>query len=217
NGTPSRSLARIRLSDGALVPGFTAPKLNGRVKDLRLSGGRLFVAGTFGYVADRPQAALATVDPKTGAFDPFQGLTFSGPCNGGVLQVMKMDVTPDGSRLVAIGNFTKVVDQSRPQIAVLDHTGQRARLTDWHTDFYSAQCSSSFDSYMRDLDIAPDGSYFVVSATGSYAGGPPGPCDTTARFETGARGSNLKPTWVNYTGGDTTYAVAVTGTVVYVG
>jgi len=217
NGTPSRSLARIRLSDGALVPGFTAPKLNGRVKDLRLSGGRLFVAGTFGYVADRPQAALATVDPKTGAFDPFQGLTFSGPRNGGVLQVMKMDVTPDGSRLVAIGNFTKVEDQSRPQIAVLDLTGQRARLADWHTDFYSAQCSSSFDSYMRDLDIAPDGSYFVVSTTGSYAGGPPGPCDTTARFETGARGSNLKPTWVNYTGGDTTYAVAVTGTAVYVG
>src|SRR5690606_17453261 len=48
-------------------------------------------------------------------------------------------------------------------------------------------------------------------------GGPPGPCDTTARFEIGAVGDNIAPTWVDYTGGDTSTAVAITGTAVYTG
>lgn len=41
-------------------------------------------------------------------------------------------------------------------------------------------------------------------------------CDTAARFETGARGA-VEPTWVNHTGGDSLYAVAATGSAVYVG
>ncbi len=69
---------------------------------------------------------------------------------------------------------------------------------------------------MRDLDISPDGSYVVVTTTGGYWDGPPTACDTSARFETGATGV-VQPTWVDYTGGDTTYAVAVTGEAVYVG
>jgi hypothetical protein len=69
---------------------------------------------------------------------------------------------------------------------------------------------------MRDLDISPDGTYAVVSTTGAY-GGSTGPCDETSRWEMGATGSGQVPTWTNYTGGDTTYAVAITGTVVYVG
>jgi hypothetical protein len=71
---------------------------------------------------------------------------------------------------------------------------------------------------MRDLDFSPDGSLFVVSTTGAYRGYQNTiPCDTTMRWETSATGESVQPTWVNYTGGDTTYAVAVTGSAVYVG
>lgn len=42
-------------------------------------------------------------------------------------------------------------------------------------------------------------------------------CDTAARFETYAKGSNIRPTWINATGGDSLYAVAVTGAAVFVG
>nr|BFE85622.1 hypothetical protein GCM10020093_082230 [Planobispora longispora] len=51
------------------------------------------------------------------------------------------------------------------------------------------------------------------------SGGPGGPrrlCDSAARFETYARGET-GPTWVNFTGGDSLYSVAVTGAAVYVG
>ena len=217
NGKASKSLAKIDLANGQLTAGFTPPAMDGRVKDLRLTAGRLWVAGHFGTIAGRTQPALATLNPTTGAYDAYQQLVFGGPRNGGVLQVMKMDVTPDGTRLVAIGNFSTVGGQPRAQIVMLDLAGSTARLANWQTDFYVPDCNPSFDSYMRDLDIAPDGSYFVVTTTGGYQNGPPKPCDTSSRWETGATGTALAPTWVDYTGGDTLYAVAVTGEAIYIG
>jgi hypothetical protein len=68
---------------------------------------------------------------------------------------------------------------------------------------------------MRDVDVSPDGSYFVVVTTGAYRAG--SLCDAAARWETAATGPGQQPTWVDYTGGDTLYSVAVTGTAVYVG
>ncbi|GAA5023192.1 PKD domain-containing protein [Actinopolymorpha pittospori] len=215
-GRPAKSLARIDIANGQLTSGFTIPTLDGRVKDLRLAGGRLWLAGTFVYVAGHRQPGLATINPATGAFDSFNRLVFAGPQNGGVMQIMKIDVTPDASRLVAIGNFTLVGDQRRVQIAMLNLSGTQASVANWQTEFYSATCSASFDSYMRDIDIAPDGSYFVVTTTGAYKA-PPAPCDTVSRFETGTQGTGITPTWTSYTGGDTFYAVAATGTAVYVG
>ena len=37
------------------------------------------------------------------------------------------------------------------------------------------------------------------------------------RFETANVSSTAQPTWINWTGGDTLYSVAVTGPAVYVG
>jgi PKD repeat protein len=214
----SRSLARVNLSNGALTTGFRPPVMNGRVKDLRLTGNRLWVGGTFSTIAGQAQPALATLNPNTGAFDPYMRLQFADPRGGGVLQVLKQDVTGNGSRFVAIGNFDTVDGRSRPQLVVLDLTGATAQVADWATQTYAPNCASAFDSYLRDLDISPDGSYFVVSTTGAYRGYANNtPCDTTMRFELGATGESVPPTWLNYTGGDTTYAVAVTGTAVYVG
>ncbi|MGH3486419.1 MAG: PKD domain-containing protein, partial [Actinopolymorphaceae bacterium] len=218
NGQPVKSLARINLADGKLTSGFTTPALNGRVKDLKLVKGRLWIAGTFGYVGGKKQAALATLNPATGALDPYQSVVFSGQRTAaGFLQILKIDITPDGSRLVAIGDFTAVDGQPRTQIAMLDLGGTKASVANWKTDFYTSTCNASFPTYMRDVDLAPDGSYFVVVTTGGYQGGPPASCDTAARFETGASGAGVTPTWVDYTGGDTHFSVAITGTAVYVG
>lgn len=68
---------------------------------------------------------------------------------------------------------------------------------------------------MRDVDFAPNGSYFVVATTGSNR--PNRLCDTVTRWETGDRGAGLQPTWANWSGGDSFTAVAVTGTAVYGG
>jgi PKD repeat protein len=216
DGAPRKVLARLDVNTGQPVPGFT-PDVDARVKDLRLAGGRLWIGGNFDLVDGVPQNALATLDPDTGRRDAFQSLPFSGVQNDGTTLVYKMDVTPDGSKLVAVGNFTSVGGQSRPQIVMLDLTGATASLADWQTNGYAPACSSSFDSYMRDVDVSPDGTFFVVSTTGSATGGTSKMCDTQARWETSATGTDLKPTWATYTGGDTTYAVEVTGSAVYVG
>jgi PKD repeat protein len=215
DGVARKVLTRVDINTGQPVAGFT-PNLDARVKDLRLAGGRLWVAGNFAVADGVARPALATLNPDTGRRDDFQSLAFAGTQNGGTTLVYKMDVTPDGSKLIAVGNFTSVAGQSRPQIVMLDLTGSTARLADWQTSRYAAACSSSFDSYMRDVDISPDGSYFVVSTTGA-AGGTSKLCDAQVRWETSATGTDLQPTWVTYTGGDTTYAIEITDSVVYVG
>jgi PKD repeat protein len=101
-------------------------------------------------------------------------------------------------------------------VFMLNLTGASAAVENWQTNFYNTACSGSFQTYMRDLDISPDGSYFVITTTGAY-GGAGTACDSSARFNTNARGSGLNYYWLNNTGGDTTYAVAITGTAVYVG
>jgi PKD repeat protein len=216
SGVGSPSTARIDAGTGALITAFKAPKLDGRIKDLRLVGNRLWLAGYFTTVEGHPQVALATVNATTGAYDPYMGLAIAGVHNGGIPTVIKLDVSPNGSSLVAIGNFNTIQGVQHHQVFMLNLTGAAATVENWQTNFYNTACSRSFQTYMRDLDFSPDGSYFVISTTGAY-GGAGTACDSTARFNTSARGSNLSYYWLDNTGGDTTYAVAITGTAVYVG
>jgi PKD repeat protein len=216
NGKSTKSLTELSLSDGSTVTAFKTPSNNGKVKDLRLAGGNLWVAGSFTIMGGVAQTGLTTLNPITGAPTPYMRLQVAGTWNGGTTTVAKIDVTPDGSRLVAIGNFITVGGVSRAQVFMLDLTGATAQLANWQTNFYTSHCSNSFDSYLRDLDISPDGSFMVISTTGAY-GGSTSACDETSRWNFSATGSGLTPAWTDYTGGDTTYAVAITGTAVYTG
>ncbi|MGH8975039.1 MAG: hypothetical protein ACRD0C_17785, partial [Acidimicrobiia bacterium] len=97
---------------------------------------------------------------------------------------------------------------------------QTSRFDDRHTntavDRDGFWCRTETETFLRDVDFSPDGRYFVVVTTGwSTDRGPL--CDAASRWETSARGSGLQPTWVDWTGGDTLTAVAVTDGVVYVG
>ena len=216
-GVARSRLARVRLSDGSVIASFDAGEIPAVVKDLRLSSGRLWVAGSFASVDGQNQGALATLDPESGTVLPFMKAAVTGVHNGGVTNVAKIDVTSDGSRLVAIGNFAAVGGAPRVQLVMLDLTGATAVVADYATGFFRSACrSAAFDTYLRDVDFSPDGSFYVVSTTGGY-GGVTAPCDTTSRFETGATGTAITPSWVDSTGGDTTYAVEVTDSVVYVG
>lgn len=214
-GVARKNLARIRLSDGAVMTTFNAGDVAGEVRDLRLSNNRLWVAGAFTAIAGRTQRALATLYPSSGAYHPHMNLPVAGVHNGGVTTVTKIDVNAAGTRLIAIGNFRTLNAVTNQQLFMLDLSGTSAAAASFRTQFFSAVCATAFDTYTRDLDFSPDGSFFVVSTTGAY-GGDTGPCDMTARFETSAGGAAV-PSWVNYTGGDTTYAVEITGSVVYTG
>ncbi|TMR97353.1 hypothetical protein [Nonomuraea basaltis] len=207
NNTSSRALARLRLSDGALVPGFAPRIRGGTVTALARQGGKLYVGGDF----IGPREALARLDAATGVADPGFGITPGAPLTSGV-KIYSLAVAR--GRLAVDGTFTTLDGHSRPQLGLIDISGPVARVAPWRTEAYARKCASAFPSYVRGLDFSPDGRYFAVVTTGGARGGM---CDTAARFETYARGSDIRPTWVNATGGDSLYAVAVTEAAIYVG
>jgi len=216
SGDTRKKVAEVNVTTGANVAGFRNVAANAIVKDLRLVDGRLWVAGAFTSISGSAQAKLATLNATTGNADGYMGLAITGTHNNGTSQVTKIDVDSSGEHLVGIGNFTTVDSQSREQIFMLDTSGSSATLANWETDFYKEQCASVFNTYMRDLDFSPDGSYFIVTTTGAYHGATSA-CDTQARYNMSHTGTGITADWLETTGGDTTYAVEATGSAVYVG
>ncbi|HET9517105.1 MAG TPA: hypothetical protein VFO77_05205, partial [Actinoplanes sp.] len=160
----------------------------------------------------RRHALLARLNATTGAVDQsFQ--VDAGVARTGQPLIWGMAVSPDGSTLVAVGNFTVVNGQARNQVVMVDLAGTPT-VADWSTDRYVLPCASkTFPFYARDVDFSDDGSYFAIAADGSLREG--AYCDTITRWETGARGSNLDATWVDQTGRDSVTAIEATDNVVY--
>jgi hypothetical protein len=217
--TKTAKVAHLDATTGAVISTFKVAKLNGLVHDMQLINGRLYVGGNFTTVAGLPNTLLAALNPTTGANTGHLNLAFSDLWNGGTLDVKHFDVSDNGATLVAVGNWRNVNGQSRPQIVMIDTSGATATLSGWATTRFTTNCSSSFDTYMRDVDIAPSGDYFVVAATGAYSGGVNSGtlCDSVSRWELGATTGGQNPSWVDYTGGDTLTQVKVTGPAIYVG
>lgn len=222
NGAASTArVARINATTGAVITTFKSPPPNKAINDMQLINNKLYIGGSFTKVGTATRTLMAALDPTTGADTGTVGLTFSGTWNGGSIAIKHFDISDNGQTLVAIGNFRNVNGQSRPQIAKIDLTGanQAASLSSWATTRYSTTCGQSFDTYMRDVDIAPNGQYFVVGTTGAYSGGINSGtlCDGYARWELAATGAGQNPSWIDYTGGDTVTQIKVAGNVIYVG
>lgn len=215
-GVSVSNLAKVRISDGSVVTSFNPGAITGQIKDLRIANGQLWVAGGFTHVKGTAQKALATLNPNTGALTNFFRGAIAGVHNSGYTTVTKIDTNPQEDRLVAIGNFDTLNGDKNRQLFVLNTDGATATAAALRTKFYETRCATAFDSYMRDVDVSPNGKYFVVSTTGAY-GGSATACDTTARFDFDNTGDDVRPSWINTTGGDTTYGVEVTDRVVYVG
>jgi hypothetical protein len=207
-----RVLPLLRLSDGSPVARFDAQVRGGTVTSLARIGRRLYVGGDFTGVGPVTRTALAGLDAVTGSVDPTFAIRPDGP-RGGRIRIHALSLSH--GRLAVGGDFATLDGLSRPQLGLIDVAASPAAVAPWRTGAYRGRCRSDFPSYVRGLDFAPDGSYLAVVTTGG-PGGPDRMCDTAARFETGAR-DEVRPTWVNHTGGDSLYAVAATGAAVYVG
>ena len=220
NGGTAKRIAKLDPTSGLAVPGFNANISSGAsVLSMQMSQGTLYIGGAFSVINGQSRGRLAALNPATGAVDPSLNVSFDGKHNGGQIRVAKLTISPDGSRLVAIGNFITANGLDRRQIAMVDLTTSPKTVANWETDRFKATCASRFDTYMRDVDFSPDGTYFVVATTGAFVGGANAGvlCDTTTRWEINATGQALQPTWADYTGGDTTWSVAATGSAIYVG
>ncbi|MGK5681303.1 PKD domain containing protein [Actinoplanes sp. URMC 104] len=213
NGTAQRGITRLTMG-GQRVSAFGAKIGWGDVRALQARGSRLYAAGTFQEINGVRRAGLARLSATTGAVDTGFDAKLTSPGLART-RVEHFDISPDGRRLVAVGALLRASGYDRTQIAMFDVSGPSAQLTSWYTDAYKPQCMKGFDTYLRQVKFSPDGSYFVVAATGR-ASSPDRLCDSAARFEAGGTGRH-NPTWVQRTGGDSLYAVAVTGSAVYLG
>lgn len=220
NGVAAPRVARVDAATGARVAGFTPAALNNQVNDMRLVGNRLILGGAFQTVGGVTRRALAALNATTGAADASVNLRVEGArkTTSGATSPVKieaLDVSADGRRLVFVGNFSSVAGVARHQLAVANLSDTGATLSGWSTLRYQPQCAASMPTYLRGVDISPDGTWFVAVTTG--AAFPGTLCDAASRFEFGAEAGGKQPTWVNYTGGDTLLSVAITGAAVYVG
>ena len=221
----TRKVVLVNIATGQLVPGFTAPPMNGAVNDVQRIGNRLYVGGVFTSVGGQPHKGLVALNATTGARESFLAVALTENQNytgqPGQAQapvgVKKIAVTPQGDQMAVIGNFRKADGLERRQMALIDLTGPTAVVrSDWRTDRLAPACfSNAFDSYVRGVDSSPDGSYFLVGATG---GPNPGSlCDTVTRWEVAATGQDVQPSWIDDTGGDTILSVTSSGAAVYAG
>ncbi len=226
NGVSEPGLVQLSVTpgqptDGQVVSGFAAP-LAGTVHALALSGTALYVGGNFRTLIKKGIAQerdIARLNATTGAPDGSFTFTLGDPITKDPLQVEYMSLTPDGGTLIIGGTFLQMNTQNIPRVALLSTgggLGATGTLDNWSAPILANNCSSEHDE-IRAIDSSPDGSYFVVATTGYKSAGGPSICDATARFETGATGTDVQPTWVNYAGGDSLYAVAVSGSAVYIG
>jgi len=213
NGVARKGVAKLDATTGAVDTSFNA-NIKGNVSEIRLVNGRLIIGGKFGK-------HLAALDPATGVDTGYIDIAIAGTVasNAGPTDVYRFAVNSTGTKLVAIGNFTTVEGRSQSRAFMLDLGSASAGLNAWYYTPLANNCrAQSLPAYLRDVDFSPDGSYFVIVSTGfiPFSGGVGRDiCDAAARFETNIA-NPFRPTWINYSGGDTFHSVAATGVAVYV-
>ncbi len=218
DGVDRPAVAKLDAQTGALDPDFDVSGVSSsRVSEIRLVDGRLILGGTF-------RKNLVAVNPDTGSNTGYIDVSIDGkvPLSRSKTEVYRFAVDPAGTRLVGVGNFTTVAGQNRKRVFMLNLDPAGAALSGWYYPPLDKKCLSNTptrQAYVDDVDFSPDGDWFVLVSTGyvpaTTAEIGTAVCDAAARFET----SNLsptRPTWINYTGGDTLHSVAVTGAAVYV-
>ncbi len=232
NGVKAKGVALLSTTTGLMVAGFKPAPMDGVVWAMDLSGGHLIIGGTFTVLNAQAHGGIGALNPTTGAVDPYITTQVSGhhnytgqpgQSNAGV-GVHKLDVSPDGTKLVAVGNFKMADGVIHDQIMMLNLTSTSGTLdTDWNTSGYTATCASgAYDTYMRDMAFSTDGTYFVVAATGggtftTNTDGTRALCDTATRWATTDTGTDVQPQWIDYTGNDSFESITTAGDAIYAG
>jgi hypothetical protein len=214
NGVKQRGITQFDPATGKRVPAFVGYIGDGEVRSVEYANQRVIIGGNFATVGGAAHVALARLYSTSGAPDSHFAIVLKSPTVGRT-KVEDTALSPDGKTLIAIGAIQSANGQPRAQIVMIDQSGPNAKVAAWTTKFYDVNCEKVFSTYVREVDFSPTGNYFVVVTTGRLASATL-PCDTAARFETTPTGTHA-PTWVNHTGGNSLFAVSVTGAAVYVG
>lgn len=206
------------------------------VYDLQMARGQLLVATNGTSIGGADRHYLGSVDPETGAATDYTEIDIRDRVSDitGPPRVYRIAVSPNEERALILGNFRTVGGEERFQLAMLDLNDDHARLAEWYArdvmrattpPFHEEEpvegedrvpCAVLNGSCLRDIDWSPDGTWFVVGATGGPGMHYPSIKDTASRFENN-NDPNAFPTWANYSGGDSIYSVRATKNYVYAG
>jgi len=243
-GVAAKNIAAVNTATGAVVSTF-AHSAGGQVNALLVWGAHLLV-GSNAAVNNSPNRYLSSHSLVTGRDDGLVSLGISGNyvftqqdgrrSGPNPTQVYNFSLSPDGTRLLAMGVFTTVGGQARRQIVMLDLQGTSAAVDPWYSREFNQNCSYFSAFWLQDASWSVDGrtvytvatgykpaTDFDVDAgvtTGFFPSEPRGGlCDAAAAFSTSVTAVTPTPNhlWVNYTGCDSLYSVAVDATAVYVG
>jgi beta-propeller uncharacterized protein DUF5122 len=212
DGAAHPGVARLDVASGTPTAGFDSTVDGGTVSSVVAHGGAVYLGGNFTGVDGTGRPAVARISGTSGALDAGFDARVAKP-RSGRLRAIKLALTNDGTTLALAGTFTRVGGQDRTQLALVSAASGAVR--GWRADAYQQNCDPSYNTYLRGIDFAPNGSYLVVVTTG-HESDPHSMCDAAARFDTAGTG-NHPPVWVNRTGGNSLFSVAATGAAVYVG
>ena len=217
DGQKAVRIAKLHL-DGTLDTSFKATA-GTTVKDFALVGNRLILGGEFGRINGNLVRGLAAINATTGATDTSFNLPIAESRDSFAPYVQELDVSDDGNWLVIGGNFGRVGSSVRHQVAVIDSRAPRPSVANWATDRYSASArrSTTTPTSAASPSRRTTRSSWSTRRVPSAATRPL--CDTSSRWELPPTktGGGLQPTWIDYTGGDTFWAVEITEAAVYVG
>lgn len=212
DGAAHPGITRLDVASGTPTAGFDSTVDGGTVSSVVAHGSAVYLGGDFSGVDGTDRPAVARISGTSGALDTGFNARVARP-RSGRLRAIKLALTNDGTTLALAGTFTRVGGQDRTQLALVSAASGAVR--GWRADAYQQNCDPSYNTYLRGIDFAPNGSYLVVVTTG-HESGPHSMCDAAARFDTAGSG-NHRPVWVNRTGGNSLFSVAATGAAVYVG
>ena len=163
NGIARPRLVKVDATTGVVDQTFNANIKSGQVSELAMVNGRLIVGGSFAK-------KLMALNPGTGADTGYINLPITGTVGtgAGATEVLRFSVDPSGTHLVAVGNFTSVGGAARSRVFMLDLGADSASLASWYYQPFQNNCRAggALLEYVHDVDFSPDGSYFVVAATG---------------------------------------------------
>jgi hypothetical protein len=243
-GVTVKNIAAVNTSTGAVIATF-AHSAGGQVNALLVSGSHLLV-GSYSAVNASTHKYLSSHSLVTGRDDGYVDLGISGhyvytqqdgrASGPNPTRVYNFSLSPDKSRLLAMGVFTTVGGQPRRQIFMLDLGAITVSVDPWYSAEFNQNCNYNEAFWLQDASWSTDGQTIYTATTGYkpatdndpasgvttgfYTLEPRGGlCDAAAAFSTAATADTLVPNhlWVNYAGCDSLYATAADATAVYVG
>ena len=132
NGITRHGIVKYDLVNDQIDPTFVPTGMR-TVSDIKLVNGSLIAAGNF-------DKHLMAMDPTTGADLGTIDITVDGVVDPtDETRVRKIAVSPDGTRLVATGNFATVNGQLRKRAFMLN-LGSPATLSTWHAPRFDVDC-----------------------------------------------------------------------------